>query len=247
MKLSVSEISKLTGVSVRTLHYYDQIGLLKPSFIDTRNGYRFYDESSLERLQVILFYRELDFPLKTISEIITSPRYDKSKALSEQKHLLTLKKQRLERLIDAIDNNLKGEYTMKFNAFDNSEYEAAREKYAKEASEKWGDTDAYKESVKKTSSYSKEKWNQVNSGMDNIMDEFAQCMKNGSSPSDREAQLLVEKWQNFITENYYKCTKEILAGLGQMYIADDRFKANINSHGEGTADFMSKAISVYCS
>lgn len=246
MKLSVSEMSKLTGVSVRTLHYYDQIDLLKPAFVDGQNGYRYYDESSLERLQEILFYRELDFELKTISGIITSPDYNKAKALSEQKHLLTLKKQRLERLIDAIDNGLRGEYTMKFNAFDNSEYEAAREKYAKEASEKWGNTDAYKESEKKTSSYSKEKWNEVNAGMDSIMEEFAECMKSGEDPSDKEAQLLVEKWQNFITENYYKCTNEILAGLGQMYTADDRFRSNIDSHGDGTAEFMSQAISTYC-
>ena len=135
---------------------------------------------------------------------------------------------------------------MKFNAFDNSEYEAAREKYADEAREKWGNTDAYKESEKKQSSYSKEKWSEVNSGMDSIMEEFSQCLKRGEAPSDKPAQLLVKKWQKFITANHYCCTKEILAGLGQMYTADDRFRTNIDSHGEGTAKFISEAINIYC-
>lgn len=246
MKLSVSEISRLTGVSVRTLHYYDEINLLKPSFVDKHNGYRFYDEKSLERLQQILFYRELDFTLKTILQIITSPNYNKKEALSQQKHLLTLKKKRLEKLIEALDNGLKGEYTMKFNEFRNSEYEEAREKYAQEASKKWGNTDAYKESRKKTASYSKEKWNEVNKEMDNIMGEFSECMKAGTASSDSQAQFLVEKWQKFITANYYECTKEILAGLGQMYVADESFKKNIDKHSDGTAEFMSEAIKVYC-
>ncbi len=246
MKLSVSEISRLTGISVRTLHYYDEINLLKPSSVDKNNGYRYYDERSLERLQEILFYRELDFSLKTILQIITSPGYNKKEALSQQKHLLTLKKKRLERLIEALDNELEGEYTMKFDEFKNSEYEEAREKYAQEASRKWGDTDAYKESQKKTGLYSDEKWEQVNKETDNIMREFAECMKKGASPSDNQAQLLVEKWRNFISANYYECTKEILAGLGQMYIADERFRENIDKHSDGTAEFISEAIKVYC-
>ncbi|MBQ2823168.1 MAG: MerR family transcriptional regulator [Oscillospiraceae bacterium] len=245
MKMHIREFALLTGVSVRTLHYYDEIGLLKPSSVDEQNGYRFYDERCLERMQEILFYRELDFPLKDIQAILSSPDYDKHNALKEQKRLLTLKKERLERLISALDGAMKGEdFTM--NVFDNSEFEAQREQYAKEAKEKWGGTDAYRESAEKTKAYSREKWDEVNSGMSALMAEFAQCRSSGYAPDSKEAQALVKKWQDYITVNFYTCTKEILAGLGEMYTADERFCSNIDSHGEGTAQFMSKAIAEYC-
>lgn len=245
MKMHIKELAGLTGVSVRTLHYYDEIGLLKPCSVDEQNGYRFYDESSIQRMQEILFYRELDFPLKDIQMILSSPDYDKQTALKEQKHLLTLKKERLERLISALDGAMKGEkITMK--AFDNSEFEAQREQYAKEAMEKWGSTAAYKESAEKTKDYTNEKWDQVNSAMDGIIAEFAECRKNGSVTGSKEAQTLVKKWQDFISRNCYTCTKEILAGLGEMYVGDERFKANIDRHGDGTAEFMREAIKIYC-
>ena len=245
MKMHIREFAKLTGVSVRTLHYYDEIGLLKPSAVDEQNGYRFYDEESLTRRQEILFYRELDFPLKDIQDILTSPDYDKHNALKEQKHLMLLKKERLERLITALDSAMKGE-KLTMNVFDNSEFEAQRELYAKEAKEKWGNTEAYKESAEKTKGYSKEKWDEVNKGMDSLMAEFAECMKNGVAPDSDEAQALVKKWQDYISNNYYTCTNEILRGSGVMYTADERFRANINKHGDGTAEFMCEAIEVYC-
>lgn len=245
MKMHIKEFAKLTGVSVRTLHYYDEIGLLNPSFVEQQNGYRFYDEGCLERMQEILFYRELDFPLKEIQMILSSPDYDKQTALKEQKYLLTLKKERLERLISALDSAMKGEkITMK--AFDNSEFVAQREQYAKEAKEKWGGTVAYKESVEKTKGYSKEKWNEINSAMEGIIAGFAECRKSKSAPDSVEARALVKKWQDFITANYYTCTGEILSGLGEMYVTDRRFKANIDRHGHGTAEFMSEAIKAYC-
>ncbi len=151
----IKEFAKFTGVSVRTLHYYDEIGLLKPAYVDKFTGYRYYDESSLLRMQEILFYRELDFSLKAIGEILSSPSYDKNKALKEQKKLLTLKKERLDRLILAIDGAVKGENIMR--AFDNSEFE----KYKAEAKEKWGQTDAYAEHAEKTKNYSAQKWNDL--------------------------------------------------------------------------------------
>lgn len=243
MKMHIKEFAELTGVSVRTLHYYDEIRLLKPSFVDEQNGYRFYDEHCLERIQEILFYRELDFSLKDIHAILSSHNYDKQKALKEQKHLLTLKKERLERLITALDGAMKGEkFTM--NVFDNSEFEAQRDSYAKEAKEKWGDTAAYKEYSAKT--YSAEKQGEIIDGMNALMAEFAVCKSDGYASESDKAQALVEKWQAYITENYYSCTKEILAGLGAMYTADERFKANIDKYGEGTAEFMSAAIQEYC-
>ena len=240
LKMLIKEFADFTGVSVRTLHYYDEIGLLMPAFVDKTTGYRFYDEKSFLRMQEILFYRELDFSLKSIGEILSSPNYDKSKALTEQKHLLTLKKERLERLISAIDGAVKGENVMK--AFDNSEFE----KHKAEAKEKWGKTDAYKEYAERTKDYSKQKWNEIAEGMDHIMAEFALRMKKDESPNSAKAQSLVKMLQNYITENYYLCTNEILAGLGQMYVADERFMNNIDKHADGTAAFICEAIEVYC-
>ena len=146
MKMQIKEFAEFTGVSVRTLHYYDEIGLLQPAHVDRATGYRYYDEASLLRMQEILFYRELDFSLKSIGKILSSPDYDKIAALDQQKQLLTLKKQRLERLISAIDQAMKGENVMK--AFDNTEFET----YKAEARQRWGDTDAYREHAEKTGS-----------------------------------------------------------------------------------------------
>jgi len=239
MNMQIKEFARFTGVSVRTLHYYDEIGLLRPSSVDKATGYRFYDETALLRMQEILFYRELDFSLKSIGALLSSPNYNKARALQEQKHLLTLKKERLERLISAIDDAAKGEIVM--NAFDSSEFEA----YKTEAQERWGKTDAYREHAEKTKSYGTDKWNSLASDMDAIFGEFALCMKNGCTPAAEDAQTLVKTLQEHISANYYTCTAEILAGLGQMYIADERFKQNIDRHADGTAAFVSEAIAHY--
>ena len=240
MKMQIKEFAKLCGVSVRTLHYYDETGILKPSYVDKNTGYRYYDEASLLRMQEILFYRELDFSLKSISEILSSPDYNKEKALAEQKKLLILKKERLEKLISAIDGATKGVNIMK--AFDNSEFE----KYKDEAKERWGGTEAYKEYSEKTKDYSAEKQNSLADSMDAIMEDFSRYMKEGYSPAYNEVQSLVGTLQKHITESYYTCTKEILFGLGQMYVCDERFKDNIDKHGKGTADYICSAITDYC-
>ncbi len=244
MKMSVKEFAELTGVSVRTLHYYDEIKLLKPAEIDEKNGYRFYDKTALERMQEILFYRELDFPLKSICKILSSPDYDKQKALTQQKKLLILKKERLERIISAIDNAEESEAVMK--ALNNNDYEVARKQYEAEAKERWGKTDAYKEHTEKTKDYSKDKWQSVTDGLDGIFGEFAECMKSGNAPDSEAAKALAEKLQKHITDNFYTCTNEILSGLGQMYVCDERFTQNIDKHGIGTAEFVNKAIIEYC-
>ena len=244
MKMQITGFAKLTGVSVRTLHYYDEIGLLKPAFVDEQNSYRFYDENSLSRMQEILFYRELDFSLKSILEILSSPDYDKQKAFSEQRKLLILKKERLERIINALDDAQKGKVIM--SAFDKSDYEIAHKQYEIEAKQRWGNTDAYKEHTQKTANYTKDKWQDVNDGLMTVFAKFAECMKSGNATDSGEAQLLVNELKTYITENYYTCTNEILAGLGKMYIADERFKNNIDKHAVGTAEFVSKAIEIYC-
>lgn len=240
MKMHIREFAKLTGVSVRTLHYYDEIGLLKPSFVDEHSGYRFYDEGCLERMQEILFYRELDFPLKAIGEILSAADHDRQKALLEQKHLLSLKKERLERLISAVDRAMKGENVM--NTFDNREYD----QYKDEAKARWGETDVYKEYEKKRKIRSKESSRAVFDGIESILHEFSLCMQDGASPDSAVAQHLVKTLQAHITDNFYACTTPILATLGQMYVGDERFKNNIDRHAEGTAAFVSEAIRIYC-
>jgi DNA-binding transcriptional MerR regulator len=230
--MQIKEFAEMTGVSVRTLHYYDQIGLLRPARVDKDSGYRYYDDASLLRMQQILFYRELDFPLKDICRILSSPDYDSKQALAEQRQLLCLKKQRLERLIAAIDDHVKGEINM--HAFDNREFDQYRE----EVKEKWGHTQAYAEYQQKD----KQDYNALSAGMDAIMAEFAACKVQGHAPASEEAQVLVKKLQGYITEHFYHCTDAIMAGLGEMYVADDRFRSNIDRHGEGTAEFIRQAI-----
>ena len=240
MKMHIREFAELTGVSVRTLHYYDEIGLLKPAIVDKATGYRYYDEGSLMQMQQILFYRELDFPLKDIRHILASPNYDKRQALTQQKQLLQLKKERLERLIRAVDNAMKGEITM--DAFRNDEIN----KYRDEVKQRWGHTEAYAEHQERNKNQSRDTQAAKAAALDAVFARFARCRSEGNSPDSDAAKALVQALQDCITANYYTCTRQVLAGLGQMYTADERFRQNIDKHGEGTAQFVSDAIANYC-
>ena len=246
MKMNIKKFADLTGVSVRTLHYYDEIGLLKPDFVDEQTAYRFYGQESLNRMQEILFYRELDFSLNNIKEILSSKNYNKKEALKGQKQLLMLKKQRIERIIQSIENAESGEENMNFTAFDNTEFETQRKAYKDEVEKRWGNTNAYKENQQKTKDYSKDDWSDVKIGLDKILNEFAQLKNNGVTPTNELAIKQVQKLQEFITKTQYTCTKEILLGLADMYVADDRFKSYIDQNGTGTAKFISIAIKSYC-
>lgn len=236
--MHIKEFARLTGVSPRTLRYYEELGLLKPLQVDQKTGYRLYGDENLERMREILFYRELDFSLKTIGDILSSPDYDKKEAMARQKKLLKLKKERLERLIAAIESAEKGENTVDTEIFKKDEYL----KYRDEVKARWGDTDAYKESEKKTAEYGEDKMNGLQRETEGIFKEFADLMAKGESFESKAAQSLVRKWQSFITENFYRCTDEILLSLGQMYTADERFLKNIDRCQEGTALFVQKAI-----
>ncbi|HOV69551.1 MAG TPA: MerR family transcriptional regulator [Clostridia bacterium] len=243
MRLTINEAAKLAGVSVRTLHYYDQIGLLNPSQ-KNNSGYRLYDESDMEMLQQILFLRELDFPLKNIREILYSPSYDRKTAMLRHKELLKLKRDRLDRLIGLIDKIMKGEDTMSFEEFDMSAIKETEKKYSQEVMMRWGETEAYRQSMAKTKKYKKEDWARISKESDEIFRAFAENMD--KSPSAPETQKLVKKWQDHITKYFYQCTNEILSGLGQMYIFDSRFTENIDKYKKGLAQYMSDAIAVYC-
>lgn len=234
---TVHEVSQISGVSVRTLHHYDAIGLLRPTAV-TEAGYRLYDDTALARLQSILLFRELAFPLKEIKRIMDDPQFDQATALEQQIRLLELQQERLSRLIDLARETMKTGVThMDFTAFDNSKLE----QYAAEVKERWGNTAAYQESAQRPAAEQKD-------AAAGLMAQFARMgrLRTGD-PAGQEAQDAVRELQEFITKHFYTCTPEILAGLGQMYTADDRFRASIDAAGgEGTADFAGKAITVYC-
>lgn len=239
--MTVNEVSKLAGVSIRTLQYYDKIGLLKPARY-TESRYRLYDDTGLERLQQILLFRELEFPLKEIKEIITGSNFDKVKALDQQIELLTLKKEHLENLIDfARKLKTKGADIMDFSAYDTSKID----EYAKKAKEEWGDTPQYKEYEKKSASRSKEDEANMMKGLLNVFADFGKIKD--TDPSSAEAKALARKLQDYITEHFYNCTNDILLGLGQAYVSNREFTENIDkAGGKGTADFACRAIKAYC-
>lgn len=241
--MKISKVAKLSGVTIRTLHYYDEIGLLCPSVI-TEAGYREYKEKDLLLLQQILFFKELDFSLHQIKEIMNNPTYNVVEALTRQQGLLIKKQQRLNGIIDLISLKLKGESKMSFKEFSMEEIEAEKKKYAEEVKIKWGSTDVYVEYEKKTDKYDNKKWRKVKNESEELLKEFS-LFRNESADSE-EVQALVIKWQRYITDNFYDCSNEILAGLGVMYLADSRFKSNMDKYGEGTTDLIAKAIEIFC-
>ena len=239
--MTVNKVSKLTGVSIRTLQYYDKIGLLHPTK-HTEAGYRLYDDAALETLQQILLFRELEFPLKDIKEIISSPDFDRSKALEQQIELLKLKKEHTQNLIDLAEGiKAIGVKPLTFEAFDTKKID----EYAAQAKASWGTTPAYKEYEEKSKGRTKEDNLKIHQGMIDIFEEFGQIRN--TDPASEEAQVMVKKLQDYITEHMYTCTKEILGGLGMMYGGGGDFTTNINKMGgEGTAEFASRAIEIYC-
>ena len=237
--MSIKEVCNIAGVSARTLHYYDSIGLLRPAFVNDA-GYRFYDSESLERLHNILLFRELEFSLNDIKIILSSPDFDRGKAIEQQIELLKLKKERIEKLITRAK-------IIKENGVDKMSFiEFSKEKideYSKKAKEQWGNTDAYKEYESKNYSEQDEM-----SLADKLMYQFVLFGKlRDKSPDCDEVQAQVETLRNFITDNYYNCTKQILASLGQMYCAGGEMTDKIDKAGGiGTAEFTAKAIEIYC-
>ena len=239
--MTVNEVSKLAGVSIRTLQYYDSIGLLKPAEY-TESGYRLYDDTAMERLQQILLFRELEFPLKEIKEIVTRPDFDKEKALDQQIELLALKKEHLEKLITfAREIKEKGANNMDFTAFDTRKLE----EYKMKAKEQWGATSAYKEYEEKASGRSDEEEKVLWKEFMKLFERFGKIKD--TDPASDKAQGMVKEIQDYITEHFYDCSKDILAGLGKMYSSGGEFTTNIDSvGGSGTAEFVGKVIEIYC-
>ncbi len=242
--MTVHEVSRLTGVSVRTLQYYDSIGLLTPTE-RSEAGYRLYDTENLEILQQILLYRELAFPLRDIREMLQSPSFDRNRALSQQIRLLEMRKEHLERLIAHARNFQEtGGKQMDFSAFDTKKID----EYTAKAKATWGSTPAYREFEEKTRDRSKEEDLALGDQLMAIFAEFGREMReNRAAPADASVQRLVTRLQTFITEHYYTCTDQILMGLGEMYAAGGEMTENIDSRGGvGTGAFVREAIRVHC-
>lgn len=239
--MTVHEVSKITGVSVRTLQYYDKIGLFPPTAY-TEAGYRLYDDVSLERLQQILLYKELEFPLKEIKKIMNSSDFDRNRALEQQIDLLTMKKEHLENLIlYARGINMLGVRYLDFSVFDTKKMD----EYAKQAKDNWGNTPEYKEFEEKQKIRTEEDDQMSAIAIMDIFREFG-AIKH-LLPDSAEAQTLVKKLQDFITEHFYTCSSKILSGLGKMYAGGGALTENIDSvGGEGTAQFAADAINIYC-
>ena len=239
--MTVNEVSKLTGVSIRTLQYYDKIGLLHPSD-HSGAGYRLYNEKDLEKLQQILLFRELEFPLKDIHEIIDSPDFDREKALRQQIELLIMKRDHINDLLTlARGIQLTGGRGMDFTAFDTGKID----EYTRQAKESWGATKEYKEFEAKNSNRTLSEIKSMGDKLMALIAEFGN-MKD-RDPADPVVQEQVKKVRDYITENFYTCTREILYGLGRVYAGGGEFTKNINeAGGEGTAEYAAEAIAVYC-
>lgn len=235
---TVKEVSRLTGVSVRTLHYYDAIGLLKPTKI-TDAGYRLYDDTAVCRLQNILLFRELQFPLKEIKEILDTPDFDADMALVQQIRLLELQYEHIGELLSfAREMKEKGVHKMEFDVFDKS----GIEQYKEEVKERWGQSEAYREFVQRQQKG--EIFEKSETQMMSLLTEIG--MLREQPPADRKVQDKIRELQSFITDHYYNCTNEILKNLGVMYTEDERFRQNIDkAGGSGTAAFVRQAIEVY--
>ena len=238
---TVKEIAALTHVSVRTLHHYDAIGLLKPTQI-TASGYRLYDDAALERLYLILLFRELEFPLKEIQKILDAPDFDRNRILEQQAALLKAKADHLQTLIH-LANGIKL-IGVKYLEFDNWDPKKIDE-YQAQAKTLYGKSTAWQEYTQKANSRTKEQNQSINAM---VMDFFVELGKiKHLSPDSTEAQLWVKELQNFFTENFYTCTPQILKGLGEMYAGGGTMTENIDAAGgKGTGAFALEAIRVYC-
>lgn len=246
----VKEVADLVGVSVRTLHHYDQIGLLKPGSASPA-GYRLYTDQDLEKLQQVLFFKELGFSLQETKVIIDNPGFDRKQAMIGQKKLLIAKKNRLERIITSLEQtitSLEGGMRMNgkemFKAFDMTDIEEHKAKYAAETKEKYGNTTAYHESMAKTSKYTKEDWARITANAGEIHQKVFTNMPKGAA--DPEVQKAIAELRQHITDNFYNCTPEIFRGLGDLYVNDERFTANIDKTKPGLAKFLREAMHFYC-
>lgn len=246
----VKEVAEMAGIAVRALHYYDHIGLLKPESVSPA-GYRLYSKRDLERLQQVLFYKELGFSLHEIKRVIDEPGFDRIQALMQHKSLLLEKAKRLERLIETVGktiDSIRGGQRMDMEemlgAFDMSEIERHKQKYAEITKQRYGHSDTYKECVSKTSKYTEGDWATIIKRGNQIYVKIASLMDTG--PTDPRVQEAIAEWRQHITDNFYDCSLEVFRGLGDLYVEDERFTASIDGIKPGLSAFLRDAMHAYC-
>jgi DNA-binding transcriptional MerR regulator len=246
MSFTINKLAKLAGVSVRTLHYYDAIGLLKPSRVG-ENSYRYYEEADLSRLQQILFFRELDFPLEKIKEIMHAQSYSPLEALEEQKQLLEIKKKHVEGLLATITQtirSMKGGESMsnddKFSAFNDPTYQQHKD----EAEKRWGLTDAYKQSMERVGKMTKADLEAIKAEQEDYTQKLAMLFTRGAAVDSVEVQDQVDRHYKQMCR-FYDPSYEMYKGLGQMYVQDPRFTATYDAYVHGLAVFLRDAMTVY--
>lgn len=245
MKYKIKQLADLAHISVRTLHYYDQIGLLKPSGMG-KNGYRYYEKPELLRLQQVLFYRELNFPLDEIKKILDKSDFDIKTALKEQKQMLAEKKARIDQLILTINKTI--EHMNKQTIINDKElYDPFEDKdveqYQPEAKLRWGETDAYKQSMERVKKITKAEMGKLKQGQAALTQKLADSMDKG--PSSGEAQTLIAEHYEGI-RFFYDCPLKMYRNLGRMYVNDPRFTAHYEKVRPGMAAFMREAIEIFC-
>jgi DNA-binding transcriptional MerR regulator len=242
--MNVGEVAALAGVTVRTLHYYDRIGLLSPSG-RTSSGYRQYGPADLDRLHQVLLYRELGFPLEEVAVLLDDPAADPAEHLRRQHRLLRDQLERTQAMVAAVEKEMEAramgisltpeERFEVFGEHDPAQYEA-------EVEERWGDTDAYAESKRKTAAYSKDDWVRIKADMEEIGNRWVAVMRSGAAPDSAEAMDVAEDNRQHISRNFYECSPEMHAGLGRMYVEDERFTATYEAMAPGLAQYVSTAV-----
>jgi DNA-binding transcriptional MerR regulator len=242
-RYSVGDVARIANTTVRTLHHYDEIGLLKPSDRSER-GYRLYSDEDLLRLQQIHIGRSLGMSLEQIRAMLDDPEFDQRRALVQQREQLVARKGETERMLAAIDAALgalseTGEGIMDpgkmFDGFDPARYED-------EARERWGETDAYAESSRRTSKYGEKDWARMRADGEALMAQFIDAMRRGASPTDDAVLTLAERHRLHIDQWFYPCSRSMHAALAQMYLADGRFERSFESRANGLAAYLSEAI-----
>lgn len=242
--MNINEVASLTGLSVRTLHHYDKIGLLIPNR-NSENGYREYSEEDLNRLQQILFFKECGFPLSVIQEMLKNPEFDQEQAFQIQKEYLMHERQRIDTMLNTLlktQQTWKGELTMtpkeKFEGFDLS-----KNPYKEEAKRRWGE-EAVEKSSQTIAALGKEGQNALSEQMNDIFRTLAEVRHLPADSSEVAEQM--EAYYRFLNDNFgYHYSPEAFAGLGQLYVNDTRFTESIDRFGEGLSVFLSQAMEHY--
>lgn len=244
MSYSVGQVAGFAGVTVRTLHHYDDIGLLVPSE-RSHAGHRRYGDGDLDRLQQILFYRELGFPLDEVAALLDDPDTDPRAHLRRQHELLTARIEKLQKMAAAVEQAMEAR-TMGINLTPEERFEVFGDKdpeqYAEEAEQRWGGTEAYAESQRRAASYTKDDWKRVQAESADWMERYSALMAAGEQPTGEAAMDLAEEHRRHIGKWYYDCPYEMHRCLGEMYVSDERFKAFYDATREGLAQHLRDAI-----